>query len=142
MTALVSRQDLTGSSQMYVITVHAPNPNSLVVDIGGDQISTDETGIAYYDNSFSSVIAYSTDPVITYYAQTILEVNYESSSNAELYVNGSELSYAISSPGIYAPTGTATLDVGSGADKIQEVIIWPLNKSASRSDIYSNVNTY
>ena len=123
MTVSVERSHLTGSSQMYYIGTLVPNSSGNLTSIGSDQVYGDESGFGYYDGTFSTVVGYVFDSIITYGAQTVLEVVYESSSNIDLYADGSALTLTIDGPGIYAPTGTTTLDVGVGTDKIQEVII-------------------
>ncbi len=142
MAASVSKQNITGSSQMYVIVTVAPASGAVVADLDNDQIYIEEAGCGYYDSTFSNVVGYSSASTFTYGVQGFLEIVFQNSSNLDVYQSGSLLSLDVDAPGTYAPTGIGTLSVGGDVDAIQEIIFWPVNKSASRSAIYSDVNTY
>lgn len=131
--------DFVGSSQAYIYMVGQP----------GMRFSIDDFSVTpfYFEGlsgssslNFSSVsLTVSTDAVSS--AQHIVEGLYvDSSTDPVLYLDNSLMGSIFSSNGAYSPTGS--MEAFIRGEFLQEIVVWPINQSSNRADIYTDVSTY
>lgn len=137
----VDASDLVGVNESYSLIigrVEGGTPNlSVLSDISSLSLTS---GATYTDFNGFTVVAYNTSQTYTAGVQYIGEGLYVDSSNSpDIYIDDSLLSEAFGFPGAYTGSGTVSLYATGG---LQELIIWPVDQSSNRSDIYSEVSTY